>query len=125
MLRKTRLLSISQSLADLARNLPAMLADATKRQRNVIIRPHGPGMMFLQLDDLDAEKLACAAPRASLPSKPRPAIFRRGWRSPAARTTAACAKAPEPIWVETRHSTIGITGRLPKLVSYEKTRDRM
>ena len=49
-------------LAELGGTLPAMLDNASKRQRNVIIRPHGPGIVFLQLDDLDGEKLAHAAP---------------------------------------------------------------
>jgi hypothetical protein len=46
------------SLAKLTRMLPALLDDAGRRRRNVIVRPHGPGITFLQLDDLDAEKLA-------------------------------------------------------------------
>jgi hypothetical protein len=50
------------SLTDLSRTLPAMLDDATTKKRNVIIRPHGPGLMFLQLDDLNSEKLARVAP---------------------------------------------------------------
>jgi hypothetical protein len=33
--------------------LPALLDDATKRKRNVIIRPHGPNVTLLQLDDLN------------------------------------------------------------------------
>jgi RepB DNA-primase from phage plasmid len=46
------------SLAELGRALPAMLADATAKERNVIIRPHSPSVVFLQLDDLDHAKLA-------------------------------------------------------------------
>jgi RepB DNA-primase from phage plasmid len=44
-------------LAELGRTLPAMLDDATAKKRNVIIRPHGLGIVFLQLDDLDSAKL--------------------------------------------------------------------
>jgi hypothetical protein len=50
------------SLADLARSMPAILDDATRRRRNVIVRPHGPGVMFLQLDDLNAGKLTPLRP---------------------------------------------------------------
>jgi hypothetical protein len=53
-------------LAELGRTLPAMLDDATAKKRNVIIRPHGPGMVFLQLDDLDSAKLARVDPVAFL-----------------------------------------------------------
>jgi hypothetical protein len=49
-------------LAELARMVPAMLDDAGRRMRNVIVRPHGPGVSFLQLDDLDAGKLAPLRP---------------------------------------------------------------
>lgn len=46
----------------LARMVPAMLDDAGRRMRDVIVRPHGPGVSFLQLDDLDAGKLAPLRP---------------------------------------------------------------
>jgi hypothetical protein len=42
--------------AELGRMLPAMLDDATAKKRNVIIRPHGPQVTLLQLDDLKADK---------------------------------------------------------------------
>jgi hypothetical protein len=48
--------------ADLARTLPVMLDAATAEQRNVIVRPHGPGVIFLQLDDLAADKLPALRP---------------------------------------------------------------
>jgi hypothetical protein len=63
------------SLIDLARTLPAMLDDATDKQRNVIIRPHGPGVMFLQLDDLDADKLARVAPLCFIALETSPGNF--------------------------------------------------
>jgi hypothetical protein len=54
------------SLADLARILPAMLNIAAGEQRNVIVRPHGPGVTFVQLDDLKAENLPPLAPAVFL-----------------------------------------------------------
>jgi len=49
------------ALTELGRMLPSMLDDATARKRNVIIRPHGPGVTFLQLDDLKAHQLPAVA----------------------------------------------------------------
>jgi hypothetical protein len=49
------------SLSELGRMLPAMLDDANTRKRNVIVRPHGPGVTFLQLDDLKAHQLPAVA----------------------------------------------------------------
>jgi hypothetical protein len=43
-------------LPDLARTMPAVLEDARRHQQNVIVRPHGPHVTFLQLDDLTAAK---------------------------------------------------------------------
>jgi RepB DNA-primase N-terminal domain len=63
------------SLAGLARALPAMLADATAKKRNVIIRPHGTGTVFLQLDDLDAGKLARVAPLCFVALETSPGNF--------------------------------------------------
>jgi hypothetical protein len=36
-------------LADLIRRMPAKLDRATRHRRNLIVRPHGPGVTFLQL----------------------------------------------------------------------------
>jgi RepB DNA-primase from phage plasmid len=63
------------SLADLARTLPAMLDAATAEQRNVIVRPHGPGVTFLQLDDLAADQLARLAPAVFLTLETSPGNF--------------------------------------------------
>src|SRR4051794_13806916 len=52
--------------ADLSRILPGMLDSATSRERNVIVRPHGPGIAFLQLDDLAADRLLALAPAVFL-----------------------------------------------------------
>src|SRR4051794_41289238 len=37
------------SLAELARTLPGLLDSATRSERNVIVRPHGAGVAFLQI----------------------------------------------------------------------------
>ena len=62
-------------LADLARTLPAKLDSATAKQRNIIVRPHGLGVSFIQLDDLKADMLARIAPAVFLILKTSPANF--------------------------------------------------
>src|SRR4051794_22789811 len=42
-------------LADLARPMPQILEAAGRHHHNVIVRPHGPGVSFIQLDDLAGE----------------------------------------------------------------------
>ena len=42
----------SISIADLARTIPAMLGTAQTERLNLIVRPEGPGVSFIQLDDL-------------------------------------------------------------------------
>ena len=42
--------------------MPATIDQATRMQRNVIVRPHGPGVTFVQLDDLKADQLPPLAP---------------------------------------------------------------
>jgi hypothetical protein len=39
-------------VADLACPMPQILDSAERQQHNVIVRPHGPGVSFVQLDDL-------------------------------------------------------------------------
>jgi hypothetical protein len=56
----------SVSLAELRRTLPTMLDHAPGKQRNIIVRPHGDGVTFIQLDDLKADRLAAVAPAAHL-----------------------------------------------------------
>src|ERR1700684_1321568 len=51
----------SVSLAELTRTLPAMLDAAIAKQRNLIMRPHGDGVTFIQLDDLKADRLSRVA----------------------------------------------------------------
>jgi RepB DNA-primase from phage plasmid len=45
------------SLTEITRTMPAMLDAATADRLNLIIRPYGPGVSFIQLDDLTADKL--------------------------------------------------------------------
>ena len=63
------------SLADLARTLPAMLDAAIAAQRNMIVRPHGTGVSFIQLDDLAADQLARLAPAVFLTLETSPGNF--------------------------------------------------
>jgi hypothetical protein len=62
-------------LADLARHLPAMLDGAAVKQRNLIVRPHGHAVTFIQLDDLAPAMLARLAPAVFLILKTSPANF--------------------------------------------------
>jgi hypothetical protein len=63
------------SLSSLARTLPARLDAAIALQRNVIVRPHGPGVTFLQLDDLAADPLARLAPAVFLTLETSPGNY--------------------------------------------------
>jgi RepB DNA-primase from phage plasmid len=63
------------SLADLTRTLPAMLERAPAHQRNVIVRPHGPGVTFIQLDDIAQPNLARLAPAVFLSLETSPGNF--------------------------------------------------
>ena len=65
----------SVSLADLTRTLPAMLDSAPGKQRNVIVRPHGPSVTFIQLDDLTPAHLARLAPAVFLTLETSPGNF--------------------------------------------------
>jgi hypothetical protein len=62
-------------LADLTRALPAKLDDAIREQRNVIVRPHGEGVTFIQLDDLKGDMAARVAPAVFLILRTSPANF--------------------------------------------------
>jgi hypothetical protein len=63
------------SQADLSGILPAMLDDATHKQRSVIVRPHGPAVTFIQLDDLKATSLPALAPPVFLILETSPGNF--------------------------------------------------
>jgi hypothetical protein len=56
----------SVSLADLTRTLPTMLDSAPQNKRNVIVRPHGLDVTFIQLDDIALPHLARLAPAVFL-----------------------------------------------------------
>jgi RepB DNA-primase from phage plasmid len=63
------------ALADLTRTLPAILDRATRQQHNVIVRPHGDGVNFIQLDDLKAGQLAPLAPAVFLALETSPGNY--------------------------------------------------
>ena len=63
------------SLADLTCILPSMLDDAAGKEFNVIVRPHGAGVTFIQLDDLKAPGLPALAPPVFLVLETSPANF--------------------------------------------------
>jgi len=65
----------SVSLSSLARTLPVRLDAAIANCRNLIVRPHGPGVSFLQLDDLAGEQLARLAPAVFLTLETSPGNF--------------------------------------------------
>src|SRR4051794_34407849 len=62
-------------LAELTRTLPGMLNSAISSERNVIVRPPGPGITFLQLDDLAADRLPALAPAVFLALETSPGNF--------------------------------------------------
>ena len=63
------------SLADLHRTVPAMLDIAPAHQRNIIVRPHGPGVTFIQLDDLKTDQLPPLAPAVFLTIETSPGNY--------------------------------------------------
>src|SRR3954466_1460314 len=63
------------NLAELRRALPAMLDAAPARQRKMIVRPHGPGVSYIQLDDLKEQQLDPLAPAVFLTLEPSPGNF--------------------------------------------------
>jgi hypothetical protein len=65
----------SVPLADLEHAMPGMLDTATAKELNLIVRPHGPGVTFIQLDDLTAGKLAPLAPAMFLILETSPGSF--------------------------------------------------
>jgi hypothetical protein len=79
------------SLTELRKAMPEMLDGAVEPRRNVIVRPHGDGVTFIQLNDLKAPALSRLAPAVFLAFRPRPEISRRGSRSTALRTRSLSA----------------------------------
>jgi hypothetical protein len=68
-------------LPELRRAMPTILRQAINKQFSVIVRPEGPQTTFVQLDDLDHDKLTKASPPCFFPWKRRGKIFRCGLRS--------------------------------------------
>jgi hypothetical protein len=79
------------SVADLAHTLPGMLDLAIAEQRNVIVRPSGPGVTFMQLDDLAADQLARVAPAVFLTLETSPGNF-QAWLALPGREDKAFAR---------------------------------
>ena len=65
----------SVGIADLASRMPAMLDTTARQEINVIVRPYGPGVTFIQLDDLNADNLARVAPAVFLTLETSPGNF--------------------------------------------------
>jgi hypothetical protein len=63
------------SLAALRSAMPEMLDGAAANQRNVIVRPDGDGVTFIQLDDLKAPALPRVAPAVFLILETSPGNF--------------------------------------------------
>ena len=63
------------SLSELRKAMPAMLDVAVEHRRNVIVRPHGDGVTFIQLDDLKAPALSRLAPAVFLALQTSPGNF--------------------------------------------------
>jgi hypothetical protein len=57
------------------RALPAMLDAAPAKQRNIIVRPRGPDVTFIQLDDLKNDQLSRVAPAVFLALETSPGNF--------------------------------------------------
>ena len=62
-------------IAELKTNAPGLLEHAARQQRNLIVRPHGTAVHFIQLDDLNAEKLPALAPAVFLTLETSPGNF--------------------------------------------------
>jgi hypothetical protein len=60
---------------ELRRTLPAMLDAAAKLERNVIVRPHGDRVSFIQLDDLKTDQLPPLAHAAFLTIETSPGNY--------------------------------------------------
>jgi hypothetical protein len=60
---------------EFARGVPALLDDAIIRQRNLIVRPHGPDVTFVQLDDVVSAMLPRLAPAVFITLQTSPANY--------------------------------------------------
>ena len=88
----------NQSLAEVRRSMPRLMANAPRQQNNIIIRPHNPpGVAVVQLDDLDSAKADRVTPHAFMvirtsKGKTAPAIIRHGLPSMTHRQEKEAAK---------------------------------
>jgi hypothetical protein len=65
----------SVALAELQRTLPRLLDDAIRQHRNIIARPHGNTVSFVQLDDLKGDRLSAVAPASLLTLETSPGNY--------------------------------------------------
>ena len=72
-----------------------MLDSATSKQRNVIVRPHGLGVSFIQLDDLKADMLARLAPAVFLILQTSPGNFQAWVAIDRSRGQGFCPPPPQ------------------------------
>lgn len=63
------------SLAEITRIMPALLDAAIANRLNLIVRPYGDGISFIQLDDLKADQLPKLAPAVFLTLETSPENF--------------------------------------------------
>jgi RepB DNA-primase from phage plasmid len=63
------------AVAELRKAMPRMLDEATEQQLNVIVRPRGPRVTFIQLDDLKAPTVASVTPAVFLVLETSPGNF--------------------------------------------------
>lgn len=59
----------------LCRDLPSLLDEGAEANQNVIVRPRGPGVQFIQLDDLNSEKVERVKPMAFLSLETSPGNY--------------------------------------------------
>jgi hypothetical protein len=62
-------------IAALRRSIPQQLLDSIRYQQNLIIRPQGPKVQFVQLDDLDPDGIIRAQPAAFLSLETSPGNY--------------------------------------------------
>jgi hypothetical protein len=72
------------ALGELRRIMPAELAMATRREHNVILRPRGPAVVFIQLDDLNAEAVQRVRPVSFLGLETSPGNYQAWIATPEA-----------------------------------------
>ncbi len=83
-------------LGELRRIMPDELGMAARRQHNVILRPRGPAVVFIQLDDLNAEAMRRVLPVSFLALETSPRNY-QAW--------IATPEATEDFIRQLRHAT--------------------